>query len=82
MIAGATLAGASHGMNGGRGAAESNDDTGSNDFTAGNGAPDITPVPSGKRGYPLRTFTSGRYTAGYSDHLPVYVVLSRPTIEN
>lgn len=34
-------------------------------------------VPLTRRGYPLRTFTSGRYTAGYSDHLPVYVILSK-----
>lgn len=29
----------------------------------------------GRRSYPLRTFSAGRYTGGYSDHLPVYVVL-------
>ena len=27
------------------------------------------------RGYPLRSFRNGRYTAGYSDHLPVYLDL-------
>lgn len=27
-----------------------------------------------RKGFPLRTFTSGRYRNGYSDHLPVYVV--------
>lgn len=27
------------------------------------------------KGYPLRTFAGGKYLAGYSDHLPVYVVL-------
>ena len=33
-------------------------------------------APRGNRGnYPARTFTSGIYTAGYSDHLPVYIVL-------
>lgn len=26
-------------------------------------------------GYPLRTFAGGAYLAGYSDHLPVYVIL-------
>ena len=26
-------------------------------------------------GYPYRTFMSGNYTGGYSDHLPVYIVL-------
>lgn len=31
--------------------------------------------PGSRRTYPLRTFTSGRYTGGFSDHLPVYVVL-------
>lgn len=29
-------------------------------------------------GYPLRTFTGAKYTAGYSDHLPVYVVFRFP----
>ncbi len=32
--------------------------------------------PSGRRGYPLRTFSNGIYTAGYSDHLPVYMYLN------
>lgn len=27
-----------------------------------------------RHGYPRRTFTNGRYTNGYSDHLPVYCV--------
>lgn len=31
-----------------------------------------------RNSYPLRTFTSGRYTAGYSDHLPVYAVFEKP----
>lgn len=26
-------------------------------------------------GYPYRTFSAGNYSAGYSDHLPVYVIL-------
>ena len=26
-------------------------------------------------GYPLRTRAGGKYLAGYSDHLPVYIVL-------
>lgn len=30
-----------------------------------------------KRGYPLRTFDGSTYTAGYSDHLPVWIVLER-----
>lgn len=29
------------------------------------------------RGYPYRTYSGGAYTAGYSDHFPVYVVLER-----
>jgi hypothetical protein len=27
------------------------------------------------KGYPLRTYAGGRYTAGYSDHFPVYMYL-------
>lgn len=34
---------------------------------------------AGRKGYPFRTFSSGRYTGGYSDHLPVFVVLGRET---
>ena len=30
-----------------------------------------------RRGYPLRTFSSGAYTGGYSDHLPVFVEFVR-----
>lgn len=30
-----------------------------------------------RAGYPLRTVTSGSYTGGFSDHLPVYAVFSR-----
>lgn len=30
-----------------------------------------------RRGYPLRTFSSGRYLGGYSDHLPVFAVFAR-----
>jgi hypothetical protein len=29
------------------------------------------------KGYPYRTFAGGAWTAGYSDHFPVYVVLKR-----
>lgn len=40
-----------------------------------------TPYPSvcggRRRGYPLRTFSSGRYLGGYSDHLPVFAVFAR-----
>lgn len=28
-------------------------------------------------GYPLRTYVAGRYEGGYSDHFPVYVLLTR-----
>lgn len=30
-----------------------------------------------RRGYPLRTFMSEKYLGGYSDHLPVYIILER-----
>ncbi len=30
------------------------------------------------KGYPLRTFSRGIYTGGYSDHFPVYLYLVRP----
>lgn len=33
------------------------------------------PGLAGMQGYPRRTFSTGVYTAGYSDHLPVYVIL-------
>jgi len=29
------------------------------------------------RGYPLRTYSGGRYSGGYSDHLPVFICLIR-----
>ena len=29
------------------------------------------------KGYPLRTYTAGRYTGGYSDHFPVYAYFIR-----
>lgn len=29
------------------------------------------------KGYPLRTYAGGRYTAGYSDHFPVFIYLIR-----
>jgi len=29
------------------------------------------------KGYPLRTFAGGRYTEGYSDHFPVYILLAK-----
>ncbi|MEE9362490.1 MAG: endonuclease/exonuclease/phosphatase family protein [Cellulophaga sp.] len=30
------------------------------------------------KGYPFRTYSGGNYTAGYSDHFPVYVYLIKP----
>ncbi len=33
------------------------------------------------KGYPIRSFRNGRYTAGYSDHLPVYLDLETQPIE-
>jgi hypothetical protein len=35
-------------------------------------SPGLTERRGVQKGYPLRTFTSGRYTGGYSDHFPVY----------
>jgi len=29
------------------------------------------------KGYPFRSFASGRFTGGYSDHFPVYAYLIR-----
>lgn len=29
------------------------------------------------KGYPFRTYSGGAYTAGYSDHFPVYVVIAK-----
>lgn len=37
----------------------------------------LSPGDAGRRGYPLRTFSSGAYTGGFSDHLPVFVELTR-----
>lgn len=41
----------------------------------GSGEQIAFPSLGARLGYPLRTFSSGVYTAGYSDHLPVYVIL-------
>ncbi len=75
------IAGASNniGMESGAGNGAKNDieDAGGIGVIDGTDNMDGAALPAGRRGYPLRTFTSGRYTAGYSDHLPVYVVLSR-----
>jgi hypothetical protein len=38
--------------------------------------PSYLTVKSGAyKGYPMRTYTSGVYAGGYSDHFPVYVLL-------
>jgi hypothetical protein len=29
------------------------------------------------KGYPFRTYSGGTYTAGYSDHFPVFVVIAK-----
>ena len=29
------------------------------------------------KGYPFRTYSGGNYTAGYSDHFPVYIVIAK-----
>jgi len=34
--------------------------------------PHLKQMQGNYKGYPLRTITAGRYTAGYSDHFPVY----------
>jgi hypothetical protein len=32
------------------------------------------------KGYPFRTYSGGTYTAGYSDHFPVFVVIAKENI--
>jgi hypothetical protein len=45
-------------------------------YKAGIFNPSYLTVKSGAyKGYPLRTYTSGVYAGGYSDHFPVYVLL-------
>jgi hypothetical protein len=39
--------------------------------------PYLTTAEGNFKGYPFRTFAGGAWTAGYSDHFPVYVVLKR-----
>jgi hypothetical protein len=29
------------------------------------------------KGYPFRTYSGGTYTAGYSDHFPVYITIAK-----
>lgn len=33
------------------------------------------------KGYPFRTYSGGTYTAGYSDHFPVYVILVKEQVK-
>lgn len=47
-------------------------------WKAGIYAPGYLITQNGRyKGYPWRTYSGGRYTGGYSDHLPVYVLLIR-----
>lgn len=39
--------------------------------------PFMTQASGNFKGYPFRTFAGGAWTGGYSDHFPVYVVLTR-----
>nr|WP_299340228.1 endonuclease/exonuclease/phosphatase family protein [Allomuricauda sp.] len=43
-------------------------------------APSFIRVQRGRyKGYPLRTYSGGNYTGGFSDHFPVYLFLIKPT---
>ena len=45
-------------------------------LTAGIFSPDYLRLSRGPyKGYPFRTYAGGRYSGGYSDHFPVYLVL-------
>jgi hypothetical protein len=33
------------------------------------------------KGYPFRTYSGGAYTAGYSDHFPVYITLAKENVK-
>lgn len=45
-------------------------------WKAGIYSPSYMKTPEGKyKGYPLRTYSGGSYTGGYSDHFPVYLYL-------
>lgn len=47
-------------------------------YKSGIYAPDYLKNPSGQwKGYPLRSWDGDRYTGGYSDHFPAFVVLQR-----
>ena len=41
-------------------------------------APDYLKNPEGQwKGYPLRSWDGDRFTGGYSDHFPAYVIIQR-----
>lgn len=45
-------------------------------WKAGIFSPSFIRTTEGKyKGYPLRTYSGGSYTAGYSDHFPAYLFL-------
>jgi hypothetical protein len=45
-------------------------------WKAGVYAPNFIRTQKGKyKGYPLRTYSGGTYTGGYSDHFPSYIFL-------
>ena len=41
-------------------------------------SPSMGAAHSTRSGFPFRTITAGAYTGGFSDHLPVFVVLAKP----
>jgi hypothetical protein len=48
-------------------------------WKAGIFQPDYLKTPSGRyQGYPFRTYASGLYQGGYSDHFPVFAYIIRP----
>ncbi|MBI4648696.1 MAG: endonuclease/exonuclease/phosphatase family protein [Bacteroidia bacterium] len=42
----------------------------------------LTQTTGQYKGYPLRTFSSGTQTIGYSDHFPVYIFLAKENVGN
>ena len=52
-------------------------------WKAGIYTPHALQTPYGKyKGYPLRTYSGTTYTAGYSDHFPVYIHLLKRIDQN
>ncbi|MBO4542924.1 MAG: endonuclease/exonuclease/phosphatase family protein [Bacteroidales bacterium] len=41
--------------------------------------PQLTQKNGPYKGYPFRTFSSGKYMGGFSDHYPTYIILVKPT---